>query len=75
MRTGLAPRLRESGRLPQPIFTPSTKAKEGAHDINISFDQMVEIIGADLSQRLRDVSPALYEKGIKIANIFFKKKK
>lgn len=63
----LKPGLWESERLPQPIFTPSTKAEKGAHDINISFDQMVEIIGEDLSQRLRDVSLALYEKGVKIA--------
>jgi phosphoribosylaminoimidazole-succinocarboxamide synthase len=64
---GLPPGLRESERLPQPIFTPSTKAEGGAHDVNISFDQMVEIIGADLSQRLREVSLALYEKGMEIA--------
>lgn len=50
---GLPPGLWESERLPQPIFTPSTKAEGGAHDINISFDQMIEIIGDDLSQRLR----------------------
>ena len=64
---GLPPGLWESERLPQPIFTPSTKAEGGAHDINISFDQMVEIIGDNLSQRLREVSLALYEKGVEIA--------
>ncbi|MGD8259083.1 MAG: phosphoribosylaminoimidazolesuccinocarboxamide synthase [Desulfobacterales bacterium] len=64
---GLPPGLWESERLPQPIFTPSTKAEGGAHDINISFDQMVEIIGDDLSNRLRDVSLSLYEKGVEIA--------
>jgi phosphoribosylaminoimidazole-succinocarboxamide synthase len=63
----LPPGLWESERLPQPIFTPSTKAEGGAHDINISFDQMVEIIGDNLSQLLRDVSLALYEKGREIA--------
>jgi len=63
---GLPPGLWESERLPQPIFTPSTKAEGGAHDINISFDQMVEIIGDNLSQQLHDVSLALYEKGPKI---------
>ena len=64
---GLPPGLWESERLPQPIFTPSTKAEGGAHDINISFDQMVEIIGDNLSQQLHDVSLALYEKGREIA--------
>ena len=64
---GLPPGLWESERLPQPIFTPSTKAEGGAHDINISFDQMVEIIGYNLSQQLHDVSLALYEKGREIA--------
>jgi len=63
----LPPALRESDKLPQPIFTPSTKAEGGAHDENISFDQMVDIIGKDLSQRLRDVSLALYQKGMEIA--------
>ena len=64
---GLPPGLWESERLLQPIFTPSTKAEGGAHDINISFDQMVEIIGDNLSQQLHDVSLALYEKGREIA--------
>jgi phosphoribosylaminoimidazole-succinocarboxamide synthase len=64
---GLPPGLWESERLPQPIFTPSTKAEGGAHDINISFDQMVEIIGDNLSHQLHDVSLALYEKGREIA--------
>ena len=64
---GLPPGLWESERLLQPIFTPSTKAEGGAHDINISFDQMVEIIGENLSQQLHDVSLALYEKGREIA--------
>ena len=64
---GLPPGLWESERLPQPIFTPSTKAEGDAHDINISFDQMVEIIGDNLSQQLHDVSLALYEKGREIA--------
>jgi len=64
---GLPPGIWESERLPQPIFTPSTKAEGGAHDINISFDQMVEIIGDNLSQLLHDVSLALYEKGREIA--------
>ncbi|HIJ57911.1 MAG TPA: phosphoribosylaminoimidazolesuccinocarboxamide synthase [Deltaproteobacteria bacterium] len=63
---GLPPGLRESDRLPEPIFTPSTKAESG-HDENISFDRMVDLIGEDLSYRLRNVSLALYQKGVVIA--------
>ena len=52
--------LVESDRLPEPIFTPSTKAEIGLHDENITFERMVEIVGADAAERLRDVSLALY---------------
>jgi phosphoribosylaminoimidazole-succinocarboxamide synthase len=52
--------LVESSRLPEPIFTPSTKAAIGDHDENISFERMVEIVGAEHAERLRDVSIALY---------------
>jgi len=52
--------LVESSQLPEPIFTPSTKAAIGAHDENISFEQMVEIIGADHAEQLRSASLALY---------------
>jgi phosphoribosylaminoimidazole-succinocarboxamide synthase len=51
--------LRESERLPEPLFTPSTKAETG-HDENISFDQMVTLVGAPLAQKARDLSVALY---------------
>ncbi len=50
----------ESDRLPEPIFTPSTKAEIGDHDENISFEQMVEIIGEDAANELRDTSLAVY---------------
>jgi phosphoribosylaminoimidazole-succinocarboxamide synthase len=53
--------LRESDALPEPIFTPATKAQTG-HDENISFDTMVSLIGADLSMRLRDLTLAIYKK-------------
>jgi len=53
--------LKESDQLPEPIFTPATKATSG-HDENISFEQMAKIIGADLSAQLRDVSLAIYKK-------------
>ena len=52
--------LMESSQLPEPIFTPSTKAAVGDHDENITFEQMVEIVGADNAARLRDASLALY---------------
>ena len=52
--------LQQAERLPEPIFTPSTKAAVGAHDENISFEAMVELIGAPLAHQLRAVSLALY---------------
>ena len=53
--------LRESDKLPEPIFTPATKAQEG-HDENIDFEGAVELIGdRDLAERLRDVSIAVYQ--------------
>ncbi len=53
--------LRESDQLPEPIFTPATKAQTG-HDENISFDQAAAIIGVDLAARLRDLTLAIYKK-------------
>ncbi|MHB1051745.1 MAG: phosphoribosylaminoimidazolesuccinocarboxamide synthase [Thiobacillus sp.] len=53
--------LKQADRLPEPIFTPSTKAAVGAHDENIAFDAMAELIGADLAQQIHDVSLALYQ--------------
>ena len=58
--------LRESDRLPEPIFTPSTKAEVG-HDENIGFDAMVELVGGPLSELVRDVALALYRRGAAIA--------
>ncbi len=58
--------LRLADRLPGPIFTPATKAEEG-HDENISFDQMVSIVGDELAARLRDLSLALYHRGAELA--------
>lgn len=56
----LPPGLRLSSRLPEPIFTPATKASEG-HDENITFDRMVAIVGGEMAERLRDVSLAIYK--------------
>ena len=52
----------ESDRLPEPVFTPSTKADEG-HDENISFDQAVDLVGIELATKVRDVSLELYQRG------------
>ena len=52
--------LTESSKLETPIFTPSTKALEGDHDENISFEKAKEIIGADLAEKVRDISIQIY---------------
>ena len=52
--------LRESERLPEPIFTPATKSMSGEHDENISFDQMVARIGGSKAEELRRLSLAIY---------------
>jgi phosphoribosylaminoimidazole-succinocarboxamide synthase len=70
--------LRESDKLPEPIFTPSTKAATG-HDENISFDETIARIGRPLAERLRDATLAIYksaaeyalERGIIIADTKF----
>ncbi len=54
--------LRESDRLPEPIFTPAVKASSG-HDENIPFDEMVKRVGPGLSETLRDLSLRIYRKG------------
>ena len=71
--------LQNASRLPEPIFTPATKAEVGAHDENISFDRMSEIVGPKLASQVRDVSIRLYAaaaefaltKGIIIADTKF----
>jgi len=71
--------LKESDRLPEPIFTPSTKADLGEHDETISFDKMVAICGRDLAEQARDYTLKIYirardlaaEKGIIIADTKF----
>ena len=59
--------LQESDRLPEPLFTPSTKADIGAHDENISFEQVEDMVGKDLAARLRDVSMAIYQRAVEFA--------
>ncbi len=58
--------LQESGRLPQPIFTPSTKAQSG-HDENITFDRVEQIVGRELAARLRDLTLAIYKRAAEYA--------
>jgi len=71
--------LREAEKLPQPLFTPSTKAAAGEHDENISFGQAVELLGEARAEEVREAALALYtraadyaaEKGIIIADTKF----
>ncbi len=71
--------LRQAEQLPEPIFTPSTKAAVGAHDENISFDDVIARIGAELAEQVRDATLAIYrwaaayaaERGILIADTKF----
>ncbi|MFQ5840170.1 MAG: phosphoribosylaminoimidazolesuccinocarboxamide synthase [Candidatus Methylomirabilales bacterium] len=59
--------LLESARLPEPIFTPSTKAERGEHDQNISFGECERLLGFDRARRVREVSLALYRRATDIA--------
>jgi phosphoribosylaminoimidazole-succinocarboxamide synthase len=59
--------LRQASRLAEPIFTPAAKAEVGAHDENVDFAYVVSAIGADLAQRIREVTLALYEQAAQYA--------
>ncbi|TCT22337.1 phosphoribosylaminoimidazolesuccinocarboxamide synthase [Thiobaca trueperi] len=71
--------LRQADQLPEPIFTPSTKAELGDHDENVDFDHIVNLLGAELAGQVRDISLAIYtdcaayarERGILIADTKF----
>ena len=63
----LPPGLKNASRLPEPIFTPATKAEMGDHDENISFDRMAEIIGPALAAKVRDLSLCLYREAAAFA--------
>ena len=75
----LPPGLQQAEKLPEPIFTPSTKAEVGDHDINVSFDDVVARIGVDKANAIRDKSIEIYrqaadyarERGIIIADTKF----
>jgi len=59
--------LKESDKLPEPVFTPSTKAESGLHDVNIDFEQTVEKIGKPLAEKVRTLSLEIYNKGADLA--------
>ncbi|HEY5775663.1 MAG TPA: phosphoribosylaminoimidazolesuccinocarboxamide synthase [Xanthomonadales bacterium] len=75
----LPPGLRQADKLPEVLFTPSTKAAAGDHDENVDFDAIVKLIGADLANQVRDASIKIYkfaadyalERGIIIADTKF----
>ena len=64
---GLPKGLQQASQLPQPLFTPSTKAEQGLHDENISYARMVELIGADLAAQVRDLSLHIYAQAAEYA--------
>lgn len=64
--TPLPAGLRLAEQLPEPLFTPSTKAEVG-HDENIPFDRMADLVGQGLATRLQDLSLALYARGVALA--------
>ncbi len=71
--------LKEADRLPEPVFTPSTKAHAGAHDENISFEKAAGLVGTETAEKVRDISLRIYnfaamfakERGIVIADTKF----
>lgn len=63
----LGPGLVEAQRLPEPLFTPSTKAPAGAHDEPISFDQVIGEVGRETAEAIRDITLAVYRRGADLA--------
>ena len=59
--------LQESDQLPEPVFTPSTKAEVGDHDENISYEQAAALVGEDVAKAARELSLAAYERGAALA--------
>jgi phosphoribosylaminoimidazole-succinocarboxamide synthase len=59
--------LQESERLPEPLFTPSTKEEIGHHDINIGFEEAAKRVGREIAVKVRDLSLSIYKKGVEIA--------
>ena len=75
----LPPGLKNASQLPEPIFTPAAKAAQGEHDENISYEQVVAVVGADLAEKIKRISIQIYQeaaafaltKGIIIADTKF----
>ena len=59
--------LTEASRLPEPIFTPSTKAEAGEHDINIDFKAVVDLVGKDIAEKVRSTTLAIYRRACELA--------
>ncbi|MCP4690379.1 MAG: phosphoribosylaminoimidazolesuccinocarboxamide synthase [Desulfobacterales bacterium] len=59
--------LKESDKLPEPIFTPSTKEEVGAHDINIDFEEAANRVGRDIAEKVKELSLQIYRKGAELA--------
>jgi phosphoribosylaminoimidazole-succinocarboxamide synthase len=59
--------LDDGSRLPEPLFTPATKAALGDHDENVSYDAVVDTVGADVAARLRDLTLAVYARAEEVA--------
>ena len=63
---GLPEGLRESDRLPEPLFTPTTKAEQG-HDENITYEQVVDLVGAGVAEKIRSLTINIYSRGAEFA--------
>jgi phosphoribosylaminoimidazole-succinocarboxamide synthase len=59
--------LTEASRLPEPIFTPSTKAEVGEHDVNIDFQTVVKLVGQDVADKIKSYALAIYQKACSVA--------
>ena len=66
---GLPSGLEDGSRLPAPIFTPATKAAFGDHDQNVSYDALVDVVGAEDADRLRDLTLQVYEEAEQVARV------
>jgi len=60
--------LKESDKLHEPVFTPSTKAEIGLHDVNIDFEEVIKRIGKTLADKIRSLCLAIYKKGVELAD-------
>lgn len=65
-KTRLPAGLQESSRLPEPLFTPSTKAEEG-HDENITFEEMLKLVNREIAEAAREKSLQIYRRGVEVA--------